>query len=127
APALPDDRLGDDRARFHRLVGVDLDVRLKDRPVTDVGVVADDHAVLHPAALLDVGAAPDHAAAQTRPGPDIGVVVHDRPVQEGVALHDHARPDHGVLAQAGAGLDLGEVAGEHRRGEAGLRVEFGPP
>src|SRR4029453_10508199 len=49
APALPDDPLGDGCARCPPLGGVDLDVRLKDRPVADVGVVADDHAVLHPA------------------------------------------------------------------------------
>src|SRR5215216_3563911 len=126
AAALPDDRLVDGRARFHRLIGIDLDVGLKDRPVADVGVVADDHAVLDPAALLDVGAAPDHAAAQAGPGPDVGVVVDDGPVQEGVALHDHARPDHGVLAQAGPGLDLGEVADEHGRGQDGVGVELGP-
>jgi hypothetical protein len=94
--------------------------------VTDVGVVADHHPVLDPAVLLDVGAAPDHAAAQAGPGADVGVVVDDRPVQEGVVLHDHARADHGVLAQAGAGLDLGEVADQHRGGQDGVRVDLGP-
>ena len=94
--------------------------------MADVGVVADHHAVLDPAALLDVGAAPDHAAAQARPRPDVGVVVDDRPVQEGVALHDHARADHAVLAQAHARLDLGEVADEHGRGQDGVGVDLGP-
>ena len=126
APALPDDRLGDDRSGFDRLIGIYLYIRLKDGVVADVGVVAHDHPVLDPATLLDVGAAPDHAAAQAGPGPDVGVVVDDRPVQEGVALHDHARADHGVLAQAGARLDLGEVADEHGGGQDGVGVDLGP-
>ncbi len=125
APRLPDDRLGDDRTGVDHLEGVDLHVRVDERPLAHVALVGDDDAFLEPRTCLDVGVLAEHAAPKARVRPRYApswTMLRCRVAPE---LTMTLRPSTVWSQYLGAGLDPAVLPDVGRTHNVSIRAELG--